>query len=210
MEFLQQIPFLKYQTQNQLRSLISSFNDKVINLNQYLFMQDQSPSNVYIIKEGEFQIIRRERKQSDANQEDDTATLNFTKNRRGSNIADDYDDGSGFAPAQEIKTIASPFFSKGRKVDTVQLKVGTASTGAVLGFNDVLFNRTHIVSVRCISVKAVVKVIKADEFISKMQRDPATWEVLNIFADERDMDIEESIHKSMYNINQILKKSSPN
>jgi hypothetical protein len=74
-------------------------------------------------------------------------------------------------------------------------------TGAVFGFNDVLFNRKHSVSVRCISVKAVVKVINAEEFISKMQRDPATWEALNVFAEEKDMDIEESVIKSMYNIN---------
>jgi hypothetical protein len=70
------------------------------------------------------------------------------------------------------------------------LKVGTLSKGAIIGFSDVLYNRRCVVSVKCKSVRGVVAMIKADEFLAKMKRDSQTWEALNTFAFEKELDLE--------------------
>ena len=70
------------------------------------------------------------------------------------------------------------------------LKVGTLSKGAIIGFQDVLYNRSCVVSVKCKSVRGVVSIIKAEDFLAKMKRDSQTWNALNIFADEKDIDLE--------------------
>ena len=102
----------------------------------------------------------------------------------------DYDDGNEYAPFEKKANISSPYFLRGNKPDAFDLKVGTLVKGAVIGFQDILFERNCVVSVRCKSVKGVVAAIKAEDFLAKMKRDSQTWQALNIFADEKDIDLE--------------------
>jgi hypothetical protein len=59
---LTQLPFLAWQTPNQIRKLVYSFTEKTISINHTIFSQGQKPCYVYIIKEGHFQVSVKERK----------------------------------------------------------------------------------------------------------------------------------------------------
>jgi hypothetical protein len=48
----------------------------------------------------------------------------------------------------------------------------------MIGFNDVVKNRPHSVSIKCISGHGVVYEILKEEFIHRMQRDPKTWKLI--------------------------------
>ena len=79
-------------TQNQMKSLISCFSEKTLTMHQYLYVQDQNPTHLYFIKEGEFQVIRREPKFDESESPVFNATQNFMMRRRST--MDDYNDGS--------------------------------------------------------------------------------------------------------------------
>jgi hypothetical protein len=69
-------------------------------------------------------------------------------NKRRGTVVDDYDDGKDFAPEKEKKNISSPFYARGKKQKFINLKVGVVGKGAIVGFNDVIYKRNHVVSVQ--------------------------------------------------------------
>ena len=69
--------------------------------------------------------------------------------------------------------------------------------GQIIGFNDVLFNRVYTTSVRCCSSEGVVLMIKADEFIEKMQKLNMTWDFLLLNAWEKDQELKHHLAKAM-------------
>ena len=67
--------------------------------------------------------------------------------------------------------IVSPFFSKQRGNKSMDLKLGVIHPGTMIGMNDLLFDRTNVFSLKCISIIGKVKIINADDFLNKMKRD---------------------------------------
>lgn len=60
----------------------------------------------------------------------------------------------------------------------------------MIGFNDVIDNRNYSTSVKCLSSNGVVLAIKTEEFLHKMQRDPAIWRQIQLLAKEKDDDLD--------------------
>jgi hypothetical protein len=98
------------------------------------------------------------------------ATQNFIKNQKGV-VVEEESDSDEFAPAQEKKSISSPFFSRGRKLESDELKLSVVSKGSIFGVSDLLSVRPNTVSIRCCSMKGIVKMINADEFMARMKQD---------------------------------------
>ena len=48
----------------------------------------------------------------------------------------------------------------------------------MVGFADVICNRFHTTTLKCVSCTGSLYAIKADEFLTKFQRDPNIWETL--------------------------------
>ena len=72
------------------------FKEKVFYNQQYVIKQFENPTHVYLILDGEFQIIRREtRNQSKQSLQGKQATQKFVQNRRCSIDADDSNDYGG-------------------------------------------------------------------------------------------------------------------
>ena len=86
-------------------------------------------------------------------------------------MAEEESDSDEFAPPQEKKSISSPFFARGRKLESVDLKLSVISKGQIFGFQDVLSKRLNTVSIKCCSLKGIIRMIPVDEFMSKMKRD---------------------------------------
>lgn len=61
---------------------------------------------------------------------------------------------------------------KGKRVPTIELKLNVVSKGAILGLSDATFNQPNSTSVKCISMKGVLKVMKAEDFIWNMKQNP--------------------------------------
>jgi hypothetical protein len=73
----------------------------------------------------------------------------------------------------------------------------------MIGFNDVIDNRFHSTSVKCLSSHGVIFAIKAEEFLHKMQRDPAMWRNVKKLAKEKDSDLDNQIWSASYNLSKF-------
>ena len=72
LEFFLALPFLRFFTHNHIKNkLIQSFIVQDYSINQVLMHQGEDASMVFLIKSGEFEIIRRRRGRKD-NLLDDT------------------------------------------------------------------------------------------------------------------------------------------
>ena len=123
-------------------------------------------------------MMRREPKSDNLSQVEN-ATQNFMMSRRITEF-DDYN--------------PSPFSNstfKMKKQNCLDLKVGTLVKGSIIGFQDIVYKRTNTVSVKCISVKGVVQMIKAHDFMQIVSKDQATMEALKIFSYEKDKELSE-------------------
>ena len=56
-----QIPLFSHQSFNQIKKLTNLFNFENILRGQMLMEQGQLPSKIYLIHEGEFEILRKKR-----------------------------------------------------------------------------------------------------------------------------------------------------
>ena len=92
----------------------------------------------------------------------------------------------------------------------MDLKLCVISSGTMIGMNDLLFDRTNVLSLKCLSYKGVVKCIGADDFLTKMKRDHNTWIHLNQYAIRKDVEFEEQIQKARHNITKYQIKGVSN
>ena len=67
-------------------------------------------------------------------------------------------------------------------------------------------DRKYTLSVKCVSNKAKVYAITAEEFIQKMQKDNQTWEFLNKLCLESDKNVEMQLKSSENIYDQLSKK----
>jgi len=74
----------------------------------------------------------------------------------------------------------------GKRIPTIELKLNVVSKGSILAFSDATFNQPNSTSVRCISLKGVVKVIKSEDFIWNMKQNPAVWQAMYKHAEQKD------------------------
>ena len=56
-----------------------------------------------------------------------------------------------------------------------------------------MFHRTNTVSVKCNSVKGVVQMIKAHDFMSIISKDQPTIDALKVFSYEKDVELSEQV-----------------
>jgi hypothetical protein len=61
--------------------------------------------------------------------------------------------------------------------------------GQMVGFNDILFNRVHTNQMHCISSTGVLLVMRAEEFVEKMQKMNMSWDYLLLNGYEKDMEL---------------------
>ena len=54
----------------------------------------------------------------------------------------------------------------------MEIRVATASRGQFIGLSDVICNRWHTTTVKCVSTTGSLYVIKITEFMNKMKKDP--------------------------------------
>lgn len=67
-------------------------------------------------------------------------------------------------------------------------------------------DRKYTVSVKCVSSKAKVYAITAEDFIQKMQKDNQTWEFLSELCLESDKSVEMQLKSSGNAYDQLSKK----
>ena len=83
-DFFAQLPFLQFQTQNQIAKIVHSFTVKNYNLHHYVYHQGVQPTHVYIIRDGDFEIIRKRRIKKSNDDSHSTRSMLFPKSITGS------------------------------------------------------------------------------------------------------------------------------
>ena len=58
-EFFNNMPLLQSWTKRQLAKLADSFTEKQFRRNQIVYQQDEQPYMIYVVKSGEFEVLRR-------------------------------------------------------------------------------------------------------------------------------------------------------
>ena len=58
---VQQLPFLQHWTKGQMTRLIYSFTDKSFSRGQIVYNEGENSENIYMVKEGEFEVTRKRR-----------------------------------------------------------------------------------------------------------------------------------------------------
>ena len=58
------------------------------------------------------------------------------------------------------------------------IKVSILCAGQIIGQEDVILGRNYASTVRCISNRASLFVIKAEEFLQRLSRDDLTWKII--------------------------------
>jgi hypothetical protein len=167
LEFLGQLPFLNHHTLLQLRRIVHSFTVQNFTINHTVFSQGQSPTHVYIIKEGNFEISRRKQvfdKRENKKKEKENASRRHIGPKSNCNHS---------AQGNRRFPVGKP--SK----NEVELRISAAGIGFVIGHNDVISARQHTTTLKCLSAEGSVYVIKCEEFLHKMRKDHRAWVWLN-------------------------------
>lgn len=149
-DFYQSIPFFKHQTQNSIKKLVNGFQEHTYSMNQFVFHQDATPTHVYIIKEGLFQILRKERSVQNRIL-DDEQSYNCKKYL---NIGNEWVD---------------PLRCKNKKIRDSRFKgqvfnLGLIGRGHLLGFADIILNKQNSISVKSVSETGIICQMDFKEF----------------------------------------------
>ena len=71
-------------------------------------------------------------------------------------------------------------FSPNQQTHTrFSMKIALYCSGQIFGHEDVMNNREHTTTVKCLSTEAYLFVINKNEFINKFCRDEKTWKMLS-------------------------------
>ena len=81
----------------------------------------------------------------------------------------------------------------------MEIRVSTASRGQFLGLSDVICNRWHTTTVKCVSTTGSIYVIKINDFIQKMKKDPDLLKKLTNISTNSDLELKYKIkHSAKY------------
>ena len=73
----------------------------------------------------------------------------------------------------------------------MELKLNVVTRGAILAFGDATFNEPNSTSVKCISLKGVVKAIKSEDFIWNIKQNPTVWQEMCKYAEQKDSELQD-------------------
>lgn len=90
---------------------------------------------------------------------------------------------------------------KTTKYETQKIRISQICVGQIFGVEDIVNGRPATSTTTCISNKAVVYAIKADEFLSKMctSNNEKTWEMIIKTVLRKDIQTKQKIQNSAYN-----------
>ena len=69
--------------------------------------------------------------------------------------------------------------------------------GQIIGQEDIILGRNYASTVRCLSIRASIYVIKAEEFLHRVSRDDQTWKIIKESANIKENTIISSIMNNL-------------
>lgn len=176
MEFFTGLPFLRHWTIHQIQKhrLHYFFKAESYKRNQVV-LREGTPANwVYVVREGDFEMIRRVAVPVDKEEA-------HAKKVRGLIGPSGQDPRSGH---RRIKRGGS--HSLQRKAATKDVKISLMCSGQLFGHDDVMAGRRYSTTVQCVSSEGTLYCIKAADFFYKMGKDERTWSTLQEMCKQQD------------------------
>lgn len=176
-----------------MRKLLQQFEEKFYLRHQYVCHQGEKPTHLYIIMEGDFEIMRKKKSQfvlMDPTSTDKIATGKHITQQKVS----EYLGPRSYLRAPEVKvehfSIAkvqtNNTLRHGPRGQAAQVRIMIASQGHIFGQDDILNDRDHTISVRCISKKGKLFVMKAEDFLKSIKKDSQALVLFDRIVKDRD------------------------
>ena len=157
LHFFMNIAWLKHQPELTIkRQTMKAFTPKQFTFNQFVIHQGAPANHVFIIKEGDFTVIKKYKEIRE----------NDSKIRKFLNVGNEsllFDNTAG----------------KHQKTDH-EIRIGTLGKGNTIGMNDIIAQRDYTISLKCESATGLVFLISKEDFIVRMKRDNQTWNEIEI------------------------------
>ncbi len=215
--FLKSLHFLAHWTTSQIQKVMHSFSEKSFVRNQSVYLQGEDPSLVYVVKEGEFEVLRtitQTMEKSDQSRHTSfrkkygSKAGSLTRNPKleeASNVQKNSRNWSNpqnkFIPSQaKVKFLEKQTMDK-KGPQSKLIRMTILCSGQIIGDDDVISGRPYTTTVRCTSTTAILYCIKADEFIHKMSKDEKSWSAILKRASQKDQDTTDKVIK---NVNYIV------
>ena len=81
----------------------------------------------------------------------------------------------------------------------MDIRISTASKGQFLGLSDVMCNRWHTTTVKCVSSSGSLYQIRVNEFLTKIKKDQDLLNGLNEISKQSDVELRSKIkHSAQY------------
>jgi hypothetical protein len=135
---------------------------------------------VFLVKEGEFEVQRNRKKDPLGPKE----IIDTSYKLIGPQLA---------GAKSYMQTRGRTIPAKTNASQAVRLTV--ACSGQILGDEDVINNRKYTTSCKCLTTKAILYCIKADEFLMKFGRDDKTWQMIIRRVYSKDLNTKDKIKK---------------
>ena len=151
-----------------MKRIAPSFTPVNLTLGQVVFHQGQEPALIYVVLSGDFIVTRRVKKKQQKliNDQDAKQLLN-----------------NNFDNLSQVKTPRNQELKRLVKdPNEYEIKIQTVCCGQLVGFDDVIGKRFHSTSLKCASAFGQMYAIKQEEFITRMQKDYRTWDLLKQMA----------------------------
>jgi CRP-like cAMP-binding protein len=159
-DFFSKLPYLKHWTSTQIKRLV----DEDVELgaykrNQFVYRQGDPSKFIYVVLHGNFEVIRRKRVRTKVQ------PVGIDPRRMiGPNIDD-------ITKQRQLKTGKTSILAS-------DIPIAVLTDGQIFGQEDVINEREHTTSVKCLTNDGSLYVLPAFSFFQKLSRDEKTWNMI--------------------------------
>ena len=87
----------------------------------------------------------------------------------------------------------------------MEMRIAIVTRGQILGFNDIIKQKNHTATLKCITNTGSLYAVNAQEFLFKIQRDKSTWLEMVDYFNSKDKQTKSKIKDSAANLGKFKK-----
>ena len=195
--FLMSIPYFQHLSANQVKKLTHQFETVRYLRQQFVFKQGQVPTHMYIVVDGDFEILRH--KKSKHLLMDPTS---LDKGETGYKVNQDQiasylGPGAAHAKSKSVednaRVLSTPSQKKanntlyqGPRGQAGSIRISIANRQHVFGWEDIINERMYTTSIRCLSCKGTLLRLSTQDFLKSALRDAFSCSLFENLSIERD------------------------
>eukprot|EP00347_Sterkiella_histriomuscorum_P003283 403364882 len=184
-DFLKNMPQFKNWTKNSLSKLSYFFQKKQYSRSHTVYKEGETCANVYIVFEGEFEIIKKKFEYDMIQQ-----NKNYNQYLGPQQNLQEYNDENEESPQKRTASFSLP-----RQDQNYTQKILLLGRGDMIGEEDAINQRDYTCTVKCNSLNGTLLAIKIQDFYQRIKTNQDTWKQIQNKGTQKEFTTINSINK---------------